>query len=99
MNAYMNYDRAEEVRESKSEYEQSKSEWIREKADELSKNWPELLGDFANPFLRSGLSALGLHLSESQDAYAEMVEAICRAHATRLASENELFNGTFREVA
>ncbi|CAI1766846.1 Uncharacterised protein [Serratia fonticola] len=96
MNAYMNYDRAEEVRESRSEYEQSKSEWIRNKADELSKKWPELLSDFANPFLRSGL---GLYGDGAQDAYADMVERICLAEATRQASENEFLNGTFREVA
>lgn len=96
MNAYMNYDRAEDVRESKSEYEQSKSEWIRARADELAEKWPVSISDFATPFLRN---TLGLCRDGSQEAYAAMVDRICLSQATEEAADNELINGTFREVA
>ena len=96
MNPHMNYDRTEDVQESKAAYQQARNEWIRDRADELSKKWPEQLSTFANPFLRV---SLGLYDDESQDAYAEMVDKLCVAQATKQASENEWMNGTFREVA
>lgn len=96
MNPFMNYDRAEEVRESKSEYEQSKSEWIRARADELAEKWPVDLSDLASPFLRN---TLGLCRPNAQSEYAAMVGRICTAQATEEAADNELINGTFREVA
>ncbi|WP_447887663.1 hypothetical protein [Serratia fonticola] len=96
MNPYANYDRAEDVRESKSEYEQSKSEWILARADELAEKWPTEISDFANPFLRN---TLGLCRADAQSEYAAMVDRICTAQATEEAADNELINGTFREVA
>lgn len=96
MNPHMNYDRAEDARESKSEYEQSKSEWIRARADELAEKWPIDLAEFATPFLRN---TLGLCRDDSQEAYKDMVERICLSQATEEAADNELINGTFREVA
>lgn len=96
MNPYANYDQAEDVRESKSEYEQSKSEWIRARAGELAEKWPIELSDFANPFLRN---TRGLCRADAQSEYAAMVDRICTAQATEEAADNELINGTFREVA
>jgi hypothetical protein len=96
MNPFVNYDRADEAQNDKAAYQQARDEWIRDKADELSKKWPEQLSMFANPFLRV---SLGLYDDESQDAYAEMVDKLCIAQATKQASENEWMNGTFREVA
>lgn len=96
MNPHMNYDRTEDARERKAAYQQARNEWIRDKADELAKKWPEQLSTFANPFLRV---SLGLYDDESQDAYAEMVEKLCVAQATKQAADNEWMNGTFREVA
>lgn len=96
MNPHMNYDRTEGARESKAAYQQARNEWIRDKADELAKKWPEQLSTFANPFLRV---SLGLYDDESQEAYAEMVDKICVAQATKQAADNEWMNGTFREVS
>ncbi|CAI1787282.1 Uncharacterised protein [Serratia entomophila] len=96
MNPFMNYDRAEEVRESKVDYQRARDEWVRDKADELSKKWPEQLSMFANPFLRMGLSLQG---DDAQEAYAEMVEKVCQQQAEKMAGENEFLHGTFREVA
>ena len=96
MSPYMNHERAEDAQEGKAAYQQARNEWIRDKADELAKKWPEQLSTFANPFLRV---TLGLYDDESQEAYAEMVDKLCVAQATKQAADNEWMNGTFREVA
>lgn len=96
MNPYMNHERAEDAQEGKAAYQQARNEWIRDKADELAKKWPTELSMLSNPFLRV---SLGLYDDESQEAYAEMVDKICVAQATKQAADNEWMNGTFREVA
>ncbi|MBE0147949.1 hypothetical protein FOT80_00885 [Serratia fonticola] len=96
MNHYISYDLAEDARESKAEYEQAKSEWIRDRANELAEKWPVDLCDFSTPFLRI---TLGLCRPGAQSEYASMVDRICTDQATEEAADNELINGTFREVA
>lgn len=96
MNPFVNYDRVQDMAESKDIYQVQRSEWIRERANELAETWPENASDAFNPFVRGKAGAL---TEEVQELYAEFVDRLCVSIAEKEAERNEFLNGTFREVA
>ncbi|NIY47314.1 host nuclease inhibitor GamL [Cedecea colo] len=87
MNAYANFDRAEDQKEVQHELQVFREEWIRNKADQLATIFPQCAMEFYPTHSRFSPYQVGLDSDEAQDAYAEYVDQVCLAKAKKLFIE------------
>lgn len=90
MNRFANYDLIERHNENVEAAKVERDEWIRSKADQLAGFFPQCAMDFY-PKSKGGFNPyqVGLDSDEAQDAYADFVDAVCLAKATKLRMEAE----------
>ncbi|MFZ4835931.1 host nuclease inhibitor GamL [Rouxiella sp. Mn2063] len=82
MNAYLTQDRLEQKRWDVHQAGMDKDEWIIKRADELTKEFPEKLSEFTNPFKQH---TFFFDINPSQkvkEAYENLIWEICEAEAT-----------------
>lgn len=97
MSAYVNYDRAEYIQDTRELNQIARDEWVRERADEINDQFPINLSDFASPFQNTFYRML-LANSELQELYAEFADRASVILAESEATENELLHDNYQGI-